>query len=79
MRSRYPLEFREQIVELVRAGRSPTELRREFEPSEQTIRNWLIQADLDTGVRCDGLTTEDREELCRLGRENRQLRMEREI
>ena len=50
-----------QIVELVRAGRSPTELAREFEPTAQTIQNWIRQADRD-----EGLTSSDREELRRL-------------
>ena len=75
----YPPEFRRQMVELVRAGRSPDELSREFEPSAQTIRNWVAQADLDEGRRSDGLTTDEREELRQLKRENRQLRLEREI
>ena len=78
-RSPYPPGFREQMVELVRAGRTPEELSREFEPSAQTIRNWVKQADLDQGVRSDGLTTSEREELRRLKREVKQLRMEREI
>lgn len=43
----YPLEFRRRIVELVRAGRTPEELSREFEPTAQSIRNWVEQADLD--------------------------------
>jgi transposase len=79
MRPQYPLEFRQQMVELVRAGRSPKALAREFEPSEQTIRNWVKQAELDTGQRTDGLTTEERAELRQLRRENRQLKLEREI
>ena len=54
-RGRYPPEYKEQIVELVRSGRSPGSLAREFEPSEQTIRNWVKQADLDEGRRSDGL------------------------
>jgi transposase len=78
-RPAYPLEFRHKLVELVRAGRTPKELAREFEPSEQTICNWVKQADLDTGRRTDGLTTAEREELVRLRRENKQLRIEREI
>ena len=48
-RGRYPPEYKERIVELVRAGRSPGSLAREFEPSQQTIRNWVKQADLDEG------------------------------
>jgi len=75
----YAPEFRRQIVELVRAGRGPEELAREFEPSAQAIRNWVAQADRDSGRRSDGLTTVEREELTRLRRENRQIKIEREI
>jgi len=78
-RAPYPPEFRQQMVELVRVGRTPEELAREFEPSAQTIRNWVQQADVDEGRRSDGVTSSEREELRRLRRENRQLRMEREI
>ncbi len=78
-RAPYPPEFRQQMVELVRAGRSPEELVREFEPSAQAIRNWVSQADRDEGGRSDGLTSGEREGLRRLRRENRQLRQEREI
>ena len=78
-RSPYPPGFRRQMIELVRAGRSPEELSREFEPTAQTIRNWVHQADLDEGRRTDGMTTKEHEELRRLRRENRQLRVEREI
>jgi transposase len=67
------------MVELVRAGRTPEELGRQFEPTAQAIRNWVRQTDLDEGRRSDGLTTAEREELRRLRRENRQLREEREI
>jgi transposase len=66
-------------VELVRAGRTPTQLAKEFEPSAQTIANWVRQADLDEGKRSDGLTTEERTELAALRRENRILREEKEI
>jgi len=75
----YPAEFRRQMVELARAGRTPEELSKEFEPSSQTIRNWIRQADRDEGLRADGLTTTEREELRRLRRDNRQLKVEREI
>jgi len=75
----YPAEFRRQLVELVRAGRSPLELAQEFEPSAQAIRNWVRQADRDDGRRGDGLTTQEREDLRRLRRENKRLRQEREI
>ena len=75
----YPPEFRRQMVELVRAGRSPEQLAAEFEPSAQAIRNWVSQRERDEGKRMDGLTTQEREELGRLRRENRRLREEREI
>ena len=75
----YPPEFRRQLIELVRSGRTPEELARQFEPTAQSIRNWVEQADLDEGRRDDGLTTAERDELRRLRRENRTLREEREI
>ncbi len=76
---RYAPEYRRQMVELVRTGRTAEELAREFECSAQAIRNWVRQADLDEGRREDGLTTVERDELRRLRRENLQLREEREI
>jgi transposase len=66
------------MVELVRAGRTPEELSREFEPSAQAIWNWVRQAERDEGRR-DGLTSAERDEIARLRRENRQLRQERDI
>ena len=78
-RPRYPAEYRKQMVDLVRSGRSPDQLAREFEPSAQSIRNWVAQADRDEGRRADGLTTAERAELRRLRRGNRRLREEREI
>src|SRR5260221_14720698 len=75
----YPLEFRRRLIELVRAGQSPEELARKFEPTAQSIRNWVRQADLDDGKREDGLTTDERAELVRLRRQNRTLLEEREI
>jgi transposase len=75
----YAPEYRRRIIELARAGRSINELTREFEPTAETIRQWVKQAGLDDGLRSDGLTTSEREELNRLRRENRVLREEREI
>lgn len=75
----YPTEFRQQIVALARSGRTPAELAREFEPSEQTIRTWIKQADRDEGRRADGLSTTERDELRRLRKENRRLQQERDI
>ncbi len=74
----YSPEFRQQMVELVRTGRTPEELSREFEPTAQTIHNWVKQSDLDKGVRSDGLTSSELEELRSLRRENKRLRIERE-
>lgn len=75
----YSAEFRARMIELVRAGRSPEELSREFEPTAQSIWNWVRQAERDQGVRQEGLTTDEKEELRRLRRENRVLREEKEI
>jgi transposase-like protein len=76
---RYAPEYRQRIIELARAGRSVSELARQFEPTAESIRAWIKQAELDEGLRNDGLTTEERQELNQLRRENRVLREEREI
>lgn len=78
----YPAEFRQQIIELVQAGRTPEELAQEFGPHAQTIRGWLAQAARDAGQALPGKagpSTAEREELVRLRRENRQLKLERDI
>jgi transposase len=75
----YPEEYRQQILELVRVGRSAEELAKEFEPTAQCIRNWIKQDELDRGQRQDGLTSEEKAELVRLRKENKQLKLEREI
>ena len=67
------------MVELVRAGRRPEELATKFEPSAQSIRNWVVQADRDDGRRSDGVSSTERDELRRLQRENKTLREERDI
>ena len=78
-RTAYPQEFRRQMVELVRSGRTPEELAREFEPTAQSISTWVKQAERDAGKRADGPTSAEREELGRLRRENHRLRQERDI
>ena len=75
----YPAAFRQQLVELVRSDRTPEDLAREFEPSAQAIRNWVVQAGRDAGERTDGLRTGERDEMRRLRRENRRLREERDL
>lgn len=78
-RTASPPEFRRQMVELVRAGRTPEELAREFEPTAQSIWNRVRQADRDAGKRTDGPTSIEREELTRRRRENARLRQEHDI
>lgn len=72
-------EYRQKILELVRSGRSVREVAREFDLSEQSVRNWLKQDDLDAGNRADGLTSAERDELTRLRRDNKRLKLEQEI
>jgi transposase len=75
----YPAELKVRLVELVRSGRSPDDLARQYEPTAQAIRNWVAQADRDAKRRSDGMTTDEKQELARLRRENKALREEREI
>ena len=75
----YAEEFKQQLIDLVRAGRTPEELSREFEPTAQSIRNWVAQADRAEGRRKDGLSTAERQEMVKLRREVRRLREERDI
>jgi len=76
----YPPEFRAEAVELIRSGtKSFSQLSRDIGVSDQTLRNWVRQADVDARRRRDGLTTTEREELRRLRAENRTLRMERDL
>ena len=65
VRPPYPAAFRQQMVELVRAGRSPSELSREFGVTAQSITNWVGQATIDEGnplLGKEGLTTAERQE-----------------
>ena len=78
-RPAYPEEFRREAVELLRAGRTPSELSKSLGVSEQTLRNWRRQDQVDRHERDDGLTSDEREELARLRRENLRLRQERDL
>lgn len=76
---RYPPEFRSEAVRLVRHdGLSIAQVARDLGCARQSVVNWVEQAEIDDGAR-EGLTTQEREELRQLRRENRVLRMEREI
>ena len=76
----YPPEFRREAVELVRiSSKSQRQIAEDLGISDVTLRNWVKQAERDEGKRPDGLSTDEREELARLRRENQTLRMEREI
>ena len=75
----HPPEFRRRAIELARERAKPiAQIAADIGISESCLRTWLRQADVDEGRR-EGLTTEERAELVRLRRENRVLRMEREI
>jgi|SRR5580658_7213649 transposase len=76
---RYTPEFKRQMVDLVRSGRKPASLAKEFGPTAWSIALWVKQDARDAGKGDGGLTTAEREELSRLRREVRRLKEEREI
>ncbi len=78
----YSAQFREQMIELVRAGRTPSELAKEFGCHATSIHNWLRQADEARGItpaQTDALSASERQELLALRRQLRQVQMERDI
>ena len=81
-KSPYPAQFREQMIELVRAGRKPGELAREFGCHVTSILNWVRQADTVSGfmpTQSGALNTSERQELIEPRRRLRQVQMERDI
>jgi transposase len=78
-RPAYPDEFRREAVQMLRAGRTPRELAESLGVSQQTLRNWRRQDQIDRHERDDGLTSDEREELRRLRRENVRLKQERDL
>lgn len=72
-------EFKADAVRLVRGGKTVGQVARELDLTETALREWVRRAEADAGERQDVLTTEERHELARLRRENKQLRQEREI
>jgi transposase len=73
-------EFKAEIVELCRRGdRTVRQVSQDFDLTETAVREWVKQAELDTGARTDGLTSSERDELAQLRRENRRLREDVDI
>jgi transposase len=74
----YPPQFRREAVQLLRSGVALKQVAADLGVSEQTLRNWRRQGDIDAG-RAEGLTSAEREELRALRRQVRRLEQEREI
>jgi transposase len=77
--TRVPDEFRREAVQMLRAGRTPRELAESLGVSQQTLRNWRRQEQIDRHERDDGLTSIEQDELRRLRRENARLKQERDL
>jgi transposase len=75
----FPEELRREAVHMLRAGRTPRELSESLGVSQQMLRNWRRQDQLDRHERDDGLATDERDELRRLRRENARLKQERDL
>jgi transposase len=75
----FPPEYKAEVVLIRSTGKTVGQVARELDLPQTAVRQWVRQADLDTGHRSDGLTTAECEELRRLRREVRELREEREI
>lgn len=78
-RVRYPDEYRARIVELAGSGRSIADLAREFEPSEQTIRNWVVQDEWEREETGRSMSSSERDEVKQLRRKLRRVEQERDI
>lgn len=76
----FPPEFKADAVKLVQAGRSVPDVARELDLTETALRAWVQQAETDAGQGPPGaLSTNEREELARLRKENKRLQLERDV
>src|SRR5579863_7625762 len=75
----YPEEFRREAVQMVRSGRKVSEVAEALGVTEQSLRNWVKQDQIERRERDDGLRSEERDELRRLRRENARLKQERDL
>jgi transposase len=79
MPKKFPVEFKRDVVRVARRGDlTVAEVAHDFGVSEESVRRWVRQADIDDGVR-DGQTSAEQSELVQLRREKRRLEMENEI
>ena len=78
-RTQYTIEYRQQIVAQARTGRSAAAIAREADPTEDTIRRWIGQADLEGGHPADDTAEHRHRTKSQLRRENKRLRLERDI
>jgi transposase len=75
----YPEEFRREAVQMVRSGRKVADVADALGVTEQSLRNWVKQEQMERRERDDGLRSEERDELRRLRRENARLKQERDL
>lgn len=79
MPKRFPAEFKRDVANVARRGDlSIAEVARDFDVSEESVRRWMRQADIDDGIK-GGLTSAEQAEIVQLRRTNRRLEMENEI
>ena len=79
MPKRFPKEFKNDVVRVARSGKlTHEEIAHDFNISTSSVKRWVLQADIDEGLR-GGLTTTEQEEVVQLRRDVRRLSMENEI